>query len=189
MGKFKFIKTEIEGLLIVEPTVFGDSRGFFMETYHQEEFFAAGIESPFVQDNHSMSAKGVLRGLHFQKEHTQGKLVRVVRGCVFDVGVDVRKNSPTFGRFVGVELNEENKKQFYVPPGFAHAFLVTSDEAEFVYKCTDIYHPASDGGIRYDDKDLGIPWPALDVPYQLSEKDLALPGLQEQDFSCFEKWI
>ncbi len=189
MGKFKFIETEVPGMLIVENTVFGDSRGFFMETYHQEEFAAAGITAPFVQDNHSLSTKGVLRGLHFQKEHTQGKLVRVVRGRVFDVGVDVRPGSPHFGAWAGVELSDENKRQLWVPAGFAHGFLVLSDVAEFTYKCTDIYCPAAEGGIRYDDADIGIRWPQLGEPFRLSEKDTALPGLAGQDFACFERWL
>ena len=131
MAKFKFIPTEIEGVLIVEPTVFGDSRGYFMETYSEQEFKAGGIPGPFVQDNQSKSTKGVLRGLHFQKQHTQGKLVRVVSGEVFDVAVDCRPHSKTFGKWVGVTLSAENKKQFYIPQGFAHGFLVLSDEAEF----------------------------------------------------------
>ena len=189
MGKFTFIETEVPGMLIIEPTVFGDSRGFFMETYHKEEFAAAGLTAEFVQDNHSLSGKGVLRGLHFQKERTQGKLVRVVRGRVFDVGVDLRPGSPYFGRWAGVELNDENKRQLWVPPGFAHGFLVLSEEAEFTYKCTDLYFPAAEGGVRYDDPDVGIRWPELDVPFQLSGKDEALPGLRGQDFSCFERWL
>ncbi len=189
MGKFNFITTEVPGLIVIEPTVFGDHRGFFMETYHRDEFAAAGISEPFVQDNHSMSTKGVFRGLHFQREHTQGKLVRVIRGSVYDVGVDVRPGSATFGHWVGVELSEENKRQFYVPAGFAHGFLVTSDVAEFTYKCTDIYDPSSDGGIRFDDPKLAISWPDTGVPMQLSEKDRALPGFAEQDFSCFERWL
>ncbi len=189
MANFKALSTEVPGLVLIEPTVYGDSRGFFMETYHKETFAALGITAEFVQDNHSMSTKGVLRGLHFQKEHTQGKLVRVVRGCVYDVGVDVRDGSPTFGRWVGVELSDENKRQFYVPPGFAHGFLVMSDVAEFCYKCTDIYHPQSDGGIRYDDKDLDIRWPNVGVPFSLSAKDEALQGFLGQDYSAFKQFL
>ncbi len=188
MSKFKFIETDVPGMLIVEPTVFGDSRGFFMETYHQEEFAKAGISAPFVQDNHSLSTKGVLRGLHFQKEHTQGKLVRVVRGSVFDVGVDLRPGSPSFGAWAGVELSDENKRQLWVPAGFAHGFLVLSDIAEFTYKCTDIYYPAAEGGVRYDDPDIGVRWPDIGEAPRLSDKDTALPGLKGQDFACFERW-
>ena len=160
MGKFKFIKTELPGVLIVEPTVFGDERGYFMETFQKEEFAAAGITDEFVQDNQSRSSRGVLRGVHFQKEHTQGKLVRVTKGEVFDVAVDCRPNSETFGRWTGVVLSEENKRQFYVPQGFAHGFLVLSDAAEFCYKCTDYYDPSAEGGIPYDDATVGIRWTA-----------------------------
>lgn len=188
MGKFSFIQTEVPGVVVVEPTVFGDDRGYFMETYHREEFAAAGITAEFVQDNQSKSHKGVLRGLHFQTRHTQGKLVRVISGRVFDVAVDVRPNSPHFGRWAGVELSSENKRQLYVPEGFAHGFLVLSGEAEFTYKCTDFYDPAHEGGIVWDDADIGIEWPVLDVPYALSDKDKALPPLRGQDFSHFEKW-
>ena len=145
MGKFHFVPTETEGVFIIEPSVFGDARGYFMETYQQEEFAAAGIPGPFVQDNQSKSTKGVLRGLHFQKEHTQGKLVRVVSGEVFDVAVDCRPKSKTFRKMGGRGLSAENKKQFYIPQGFAHGFLVLSDEAEFTYKCTDYYDPTSEG--------------------------------------------
>lgn len=189
MGKFNFINTEVPEIIVVEPTVFGDHRGYFMETYHKDEFEAAGISVSFVQDNQSMSSKGVLRGIHFQKEHTQAKLVRVVSGCVFDVGVDLRPNSPTFGRWAGVELSDENKRQLYVPEGFGHAFMVLSETAEFTYKCSDIYHPQSDGGIVWNDADVGIKWPQIGMQPLLSEKDAALPGLQEQDFSCFERWL
>ena len=188
MGKFQFVPTEIEGVLIIEPSVFGDARGYFMETYHQEEFAAAGIAGPFVQDNQSKSTKGVLRGLHFQKEHTQGKLVRVVSGEVFDVAVDCRPHSPTFGKWVGVILSAENKKQFYIPQGFAHGFLVLSDEAEFTYKCTDYYDPASEGGIKWDDPDIGVQWPEVDCAIKLSAKDELHKGFQEQTFDYFERW-
>ena len=188
MGKFSFIQTRVPGIVIVEPTVFGDDRGYFMETYHRGEFAAAGIGDEFVQDNQSMSRKGVLRGLHFQTEHTQGKLVRVIKGSVFDVGVDVRPGSPTFGQWAAAELSAENRRMLYVPQGFAHGFLVLSETAEFTYKCTDVYTPSAEGGIRYDDADIGIEWPVLDVPLCLSEKDRALPGLRGQDFSCFAKW-
>ena len=147
MGKFKFTKTSIEGVYIIEPTVFGDERGYFMETYHQGEFKEAGLDLNFVQDNQSKSTKGVIRGLHFQYNKPQGKLVRVIRGEVFDVAVDLRRNSPTYGKWEGVILSDENKKQFYVPEGFAHGFLVLSDVAEFTYKCTDFYDPDDEGGI------------------------------------------
>lgn len=188
MGKFNFLATQLPGVVIVEPTVFGDDRGFFMETFTVPEFEAAGLPTAFVQDNHSKSQQGVLRGLHFQTQNTQGKLVRVVQGQVYDVAVDVRPNSPAFGRWVGVLLTEENKKQLYVPQGFAHGFLVLSVTAEFVYKCTDVYNPAAEGGVRYDDADIAIEWPKLDVPYRLSGKDEALPGFAGQSFDYFERW-
>ena len=182
MSKFEFIKNEIEGLVVIKPTVFGDDRGFFMETFQKEEFAAAGIDKEFVQDNHSKSSKGVLRGLHFQKENTQGKLVRVIKGEVYDVAVDCRPESATFGKWFGVTLSEENKMQFYVPEGFAHGFLVLSDEAEFVYKCTDLYNPSAEGGIPYDDKDIGVVWPEIDCPVKLSEKDKLHTPFAQQTF-------
>lgn len=188
LGKFTFRQTGLPGLLVIEPTVFGDDRGFFMETWHEEEFAAAGIAGPFVQDNHSKSSRGVLRGMHFQTQNTQGKLVRVIRGRVYDAAVDLRPNSPSFGRWYGVELTDENQLQFYVPPGFAHGFLVLSGEAEFVYKCTDYYNPAAEGGLRWDDADIGIQWPDAGAPLLLSAKDTALPPLRGQDFSIFERW-
>jgi dTDP-4-dehydrorhamnose 3,5-epimerase len=188
LGKFKFVETGVPGVVVIEPTVFGDNRGYFMETYHKEEFAAAGVADEFVQDNQSSSRKGVLRGLHFQKEHTQGKLVRVIKGRVFDVAVDLRPQSHAFGRWAGFELSDENKRQMYVPQGFAHGFLVLSDVAEFTYKCTDIYAPQHERGVRWDDADIGIEWPELDVSYILSGKDKALPFVREQDFSFFEKW-
>ena len=188
MSKFNFIATEIPGVIIIEPTVFGDSRGYFMETYQAEEFAAAGSPGPFVQDNQSKSTRGVLRGLHFQKEHTQGKLVRVVSGEVFDVAVDCRPNSETFGKWVGVTLSAENKKQFYIPQGFAHGFLVLSEEAEFTYKCTDYYDPAAEGGVKWDDPDVGIVWPAVDGEIRLSAKDGEHRGFKEQTYEFFERW-
>lgn len=188
MGKFNFIGTDIDGVIIIEPTVFGDSRGYFMETYQNEEFAAAGIKGPFVQDNQSKSTKGVLRGLHFQKEHTQGKLVRVISGEVFDVAVDCRPNSKTFGKWVGVTLSAENKKQFYIPEGFAHGFLVLSDEAEFTYKCTDYYTPSAEGGVKWDDPEIGIVWPSIDGEIKLSEKDKLHEGFNAQSYSFFERW-
>jgi len=173
MGQIKVKKNVggIEGLCIIEPAVHGDARGYFMETYNQRDMEEAGLTMKFVQDNQSCSVKGVLRGLHFQKEYPQGKLVRVVRGAVYDVAVDLRDGSATYGKWFGVELSDKNKKQFYIPKGFAHGFLVLSDVAEFCYKCTDFYHPEDEGGLAWDDPTIGIQWPALDVEYLLSEKD------------------
>ena len=188
MAKFEFIKNEIEGLVVIKPTVFGDDRGFFMETFHKDEFAAAGITREFVQDNHSKSSKGVLRGLHFQTENTQGKLVRVIKGEVFDVAVDCRPQSATFGKWYGVTLSEENKVQFYVPEGFAHGFMVISDEAEFVYKCTDLYNPKAEGGIPYNDETIGIEWPEIDCEVKLSEKDKKHPAFTQQTFEWAEKF-
>lgn len=178
MGKFNFIKTEIDGVYIIETTVFGDNRGYFMETYNYNEFKDAGLDMTFVQDNQSKSRKGVLRGLHFQKTYTQGKLVRVIKGEVFDVVVDIRKGSKTFGKWVGVTLSEDNNKQFYIPEGFAHGFLVLSDEAEFCYKCTDFYHPEVESGIAWNDEKIGIEWPLEGIDeIILSEKDKKWEGL------------
>jgi dTDP-4-dehydrorhamnose 3,5-epimerase len=188
MGKFEFIKNNIEGLLVIRPTVFGDDRGFFMETYQKREFSAAGIDKEFLQDNHSKSTKGVLRGLHFQKENTQGKLVRVISGSVFDVAVDCRPNSKTFGKWYGVNLTDENKLQFYIPEGFAHGFLVLSDEAEFVYKCTDFYNKSAEGGIPYDDAQIAIDWPKVDCEIKLSEKDKRHTPFEQQNFDYFRKY-
>ena len=162
MGKFKFIKTPIEGLYVIEQNICSDERGYFMETYNYMDFKEAGLDMKFVQDNQSKSKKGVLRGLHFQKEHPQGKLIRVIKGEVFDVAVDIRKNSVTFGKWYGVTLSEDNKKQFYIPEGFAHGFLVLSNEAEFTYKCTDFYYPEDESGIIWNDPNINIQWP-LDV--------------------------
>ncbi|MDD3144506.1 MAG: dTDP-4-dehydrorhamnose 3,5-epimerase [Candidatus Gracilibacteria bacterium] len=155
---FNFIATSIDGLTIIEPQVFGDERGFFMETYNEKEFKNAGINVNFIQDNHSKSKAGVLRGLHFQTINTQSKLVRVISGSVYDVAVDLRKNSSTYGKWYGVVLSNENKKQFFIPKGFAHGFLTLEDDTEFVYKCDDFYNPVGDGGIKYDDPDLNIDW-------------------------------
>lgn len=166
MGQIKVKKAPIEGLYIIEPTVHGDSRGYFMETYNQRDMEEAGLDMVFVQDNQSMSSKGVLRGLHFQINHPQGKLVRVITGRVFDVAVDYRKGSPTYLQWFGVELTEENKKQFYISPGFAHGFLVLSDTAEFCYKCTDFYHPNDEGGLAWNDPKIGIEWPEVIGEYQ-----------------------
>lgn len=180
MGKFNFIKTPIEGVTVIEPTVFGDNRGYFMETYQYEEFKAAGLDMVFVQDNQSKSKKGVLRGLHYQTRNSQGKLVRVIKGEVYDVAVDLRQNSETFGKYFGVLLSEENKKQFYIPEGFAHGFLVLSDEAEFVYKCTNYYDPTSEAGLMWNDPDIGIEWPLEDgMEILLSEKDKVHPSFKE----------
>ena len=180
MGKFKFETTDIEGVYVIEPTVYGDERGYFMETYSEEEFKEAGLNYNFVQDNQSSSRKGVLRGLHFQKEYPQAKLVRVISGEVFDVAVDLREDSDTYGKWVGVLLSADNKKQLMIPRGFAHGFLVVSDTAEFVYKCDDVYHPEDEGGVMYDS--CGIDWPEIDVEPILSEKDMKHPKLEELDF-------
>lgn len=180
MSKFNFIETPIKDLIIVEPTVFGDDRGYFMETYHEEAFIAGGIPGKFLQDNQSKSKCGVLRGLHFQVKNPQGKLVRVLQGEVFDVGVDLRKNSATFGQWYGVMLSDENKRQFYVPEGFAHGFLVTSQTAVFAYKCTNIYDPTDEGGLLWNDPSIGIKWPSIkDDAILLSEKDTKQPTLKE----------
>jgi len=180
MGKFKFRETSIEGVYIIEPTVFGDERGYFMETYHKEEFKEVGLDFSFVQDNQSKSKKGVLRGLHFQYTKPQGKLVRVIKGKVFDVAVDLRKDSPSYGKWEVVILSEKNKKQFYVPEGFAHGFLVLSDEAEFIYKCTDFYDSEDEGGILWNDPDIGIEWPIDDIDEViLSKKDREWKTLKE----------
>ena len=176
MGQIKVEKTPIEGLYVIEPTVHQDERGYFVETYNQRDFEEAGLYYTFVQDNQSMSVKGVLRGLHFQKEFPQAKLVRVIRGTVFDVAVDIRKNSPTYGKWYGVELSEDNKKQFLISEGFAHGFVVLSDVAEFCYKVTDFYHPGDEGGIAYNDPDIGIEWPAAGNLI-MSQKDQNWSGL------------
>ena len=182
MGKFKRIDTSIDGVCIVEPTVFGDDRGYFMETYSETEFAEIGITNKFVQDNQSKSKKGVLRGLHFQKVNSQAKLVRVIKGAVYDVAVDLRPGSPTYGKYEGVMLTAENKKMFMIPRGFAHGFLVVSDEAEFVYKCDDIYNHAAEGGLKWDDPDVNIAWPMEGISQDellTSEKDGKWPSLKE----------
>ena len=166
MGQIKVTKAPIEGLYIIEPAVHGDARGYFMETYNQRDMEEAGLNMKFVQDNQSMSVKGVLRGLHFQKEFPQGKLVRVIKGSVFDVAVDLRRDSDTYGKWYGVELTEDNKKQFYISEGFAHGFLVLSDTAEFCYKVTDFYHPGDEGGLAWNDPTIGIEWPDLVGEYK-----------------------
>ena len=182
MGKFKKIDTSIEGVCIIEPTVFGDNRGYFMETYSQKDFEELGLNYNFVQDNQSKSKKGVLRGLHFQKENSQAKLVRVIKGEVFDVAVDLRPGSKTYGKWEGVRLSEENKKMFMIPRGFAHGFLVLSDEAEFTYKCDDIYNPNAEGGLAWNDPDVAIDWPLENIKEDellTSEKDAKWPSLKE----------
>ena len=180
MGKFRFIKTDIDGVIIVEPTAYGDNRGYFMETYQKEDFIAGGIDVDFVQDNQSMSTKGVLRGLHFQINYPQSKLVRCIRGEVYDVAVDLREGSPTYGKYVGVLLSAENKRQFFIPKNFAHGFLVLSDEAEFVYKVDDFYHPNDEGGLMWNDPTIGIDWPIPEgMEIKLSEKDKVHPLFQK----------
>jgi len=166
----------IEGLVELRPKVFGDQRGYFVETFSERDLRTEGLDLRFVQDNESRSRKGVLRGLHFQKSHPQGKLVRVIEGEVFDVAVDLRDGSPTFGRWEGLRLSGELKNQFYVPPGFAHGFLVLSDEAVFAYKCTDFYYPEDEGGIRWDDPALNIAWPSIGIEPSLSAKDSGQPA-------------
>lgn len=172
MGKFQFVKTPVQDVVVVEPSVFEDARGYFMETYQYESFAAAGITAQFVQDNQSKSHRGVLRGLHYQKEHPQGKLVRVLSGAVFDVAVDLRKSSSTFGKWYGTILSAENHRQLYVPRGFAHGFLVLSETAEFCYKCDEFYHPEDEGGILWSDPAVGIDWPTIEgAEILVSEKD------------------
>jgi len=182
----KIIKTPLPGVLVLEPKLHGDSRGFFLETYREDTLKEAGITDHFVQDNHSLSARGVLRGLHYQLTQPQGKLVRVARGAVFDVTVDVRKGSKTFGHWYGTTLDEETMRMMYIPPGFAHGFLVLSDIADFIYKCTDYYHPESEQGILWNDPDIGIEWPIDDV--RLSEKDSYNPRLQDQPEARLPKY-
>lgn len=185
-GNFTFSETSIPGVVVVETKKYGDARGYFMETYKKPDFEAGGISCDFVQDNHSASVKGVLRGLHFQIEHPQAKLVRVVKGEVFDVAVDLRPGSATYGAWEGVVLSAENARQLFIPRGFAHGFLVLSDEAEFCYKCDDVYRPGDEGGIMWSDPEIGIEWPALqgDEAFDsakviLSEKDKKHPFLSE----------
>lgn len=180
MGKIQVTHCEIEGLAVIEPMVFGDHRGYFMETYHEADYMKAGINAKFVQDNQSMSKKNVLRGLHYQKQYPQAKLMRVLSGEIFDVAVDLRKGSKTYGQWFGVVLSSENKKQLFIPEGFAHGFLVLSDTVEIAYKCSDFYHPEDEGGIRWDDPEIGIEWP-LEAGCNpiLSEKDANRKSLRE----------
>lgn len=176
---FNFIKTDIKDLLIIEPRVFADGRGFFMETYKKSDFVKAGISENFIQDNHSFSSKGVLRGIHFQTgSSSQGKLVRIVKGAVWDVAVDLRPGSITFGKWYGVELTEENNRMFYVPPGFGHGFVTLKDDTHFLYKCTAEYDPSADSGIIWNDKDINIQWP-LTAGLSFSDKDLVLQSFKD----------
>lgn len=196
MGQIQVIETPIEGLYIIEPKVHEDDRGYFLETYNEKDMQEHGLNMKFVQDNQSMSTKGVLRGLHFQKQYPQGKLVRVIKGKVYDVAVDLRSYSKTYGQWYGVELSEDNKKQFYISEGFAHGFLVLTDTAEFCYKCTDFYHPGDEGGLAWNDPEIGIEWPGLigdykgtpapigykledGTPLILSDKDKKWAGIKE----------
>ena len=182
----KIITTLLPGVILFEPKKFGDKRGFFLETFRQDIMKKAGINTHFVQDNHSRSTQGVLRGLHYQMTQTQGKFVRVASGAVFDVAVDIRVGSPTFGKWFGAELNEENMLMMYIPPGFAHGFVVLSEYADFIYKCTDYYHPESEYGIAWDDPDIGIDWKisSLSGKISLSEKDKNNISLKNQPASC-----
>lgn len=204
MGQIKVTKAPIEGLYVIEPSIHGDARGYFMETYNQKDMHEAGLDMVFVQDNQSMSTKGVLRGLHFQKQYPQGKLVRVIKGSVYDVAVDLREGSPTYGQYYGVELTEENKKQFYISEGFAHGFLVLSDVAEFCYKVTDFWHPGDESGLAWNDPEINIQWPQLrgvypgsasaegytledGTPLNLSDKDQKWLGLKDTFHFSSEK--
>lgn len=204
MGQIKVTKAPIEGLYVIEPSVHGDARGYFMETYNQKDMHEAGLDMVFVQDNQSMSTKGVLRGLHFQKQYPQGKLVRVIKGSVYDVAVDLREGSPTYGQYYGVELTDENKKQFYISEGFAHGFLVLSDVAEFCYKVTDFWHPGDESGLAWNDPEINIQWPQLrgaypgsasaegytledGTPLNLSDKDQKWLGLKDTFHFSSEK--
>lgn len=186
MGKFKRIDTPIQGLYIIEPTVFGDSRGFFMESWNKKEFEKIGIQCNFVQDNHSKSKKGVLRGLHFQIENVQSKLVRCIRGKIIDIAVDLRKNSPTFGKYFSVELSEENRLMFFIPKYFAHGFLVVSDEAEVIYKVDEYYDPKSDSGIIWNDETLKIDWQL--EKYGINENELIISE-KDKKLKTFKEFI
>ena len=204
MGQIKVTKAPIEGLYVIEPSVHGDARGYFMETYNQKDMHEAGLDMVFVQDNQSMSTKGVLRGLHFQKQYPQSKLVRVIKGSVYDVAVDLREGSPTYGQYYGVELSEENTNQFYISEGFAHGFLVLSDVAEFCYKVTDFWHPGDESGLAWNDPEINIQWPQLrgtypgsasaegytledGTPLNLSDKDQKWLGLKDTFHFSSEK--
>ncbi|KDE60807.1 dTDP-4-dehydrorhamnose 3,5-epimerase [Fusobacterium necrophorum] len=184
MSKFKKIETGIEGLYIIEPTTFRDDRGFFLETYNKNEFIEIGILDEFVQDNHSKSKKGVLRGLHFQTHYSQGKLVRVIKGSVYDVAVDLRKDSKTFGKWFGIELSAENKKMFFIPKNFAHGFLTLEEETEFMYKCTDFYHPEFESGIMWNDEEIHINWNF--EKYGLKDTDIILSEKDKKNLSFLQ---
>ena len=177
----KLVETALPGVVIIEPKVFGDTRGFFLESWNRQTMIDAGLGVDFVQDNHSRSAQGVLRGLHYQLKNPQGKLVRVTHGSVFDVTVDVRRSSPSFGRWFGVELSAENHRMLWIPPGFAHGFKVLSETADFLYKCTAFYHPSSERSLRWNDPDIGIAWPETGAPPLLSAKDEAAPLLSNAE--------
>ena len=179
MGIFTFIETGIKDLVVIEPRVYGDERGFFLETYHRDSFYDGGVKVDFVQDNQSHSRKGVLRGMHFQVNHPQGKLVRVISGEVFDAAVDMRKDSPTFSKWFGILLSGDNKRMMYIPEGFAHGFYVVSEYADFLYKCTELYNAGDESGFRYDDARIAIDWPFCGVSPIVSEKDLALKSFNE----------
>lgn len=183
----KVMQSDLPGVLIIEPKVFGDARGFFMETWSRQRYAEMGIPADFVQDNVSLSQRGVLRGLHFQNPNAQGKLVYVLQGEVFDVAVDVRAGSPNFGRWVGVTLSADNKRQLYIPPGFAHGFCVTSEQVLFAYKCTDIYNPAAEGSVRWDDPNIGINWPIVEP--LVSDKDRAALALKDWPMSRLPKYL
>lgn len=181
MNNFTVTKTPIKGLMLIEPKVFNDTRGFFMESYNKDLFYELGLTMEFVQDNHSKSRIGVLRGIHFQRKFSQGKLVRVIKGRVYDVAVDLRKESETFGKWYGMELSEKNKKMLYIPENFGHAFLALEDDTELFYKTTNAYHPEYESGIIYDDADIGIVWPEIEGDIILSEKDRNLPTLKNAE--------
>lgn len=175
----KVTKTTLPGVMLLEPNVFGDQRGFFLETYRRDTLQDAGIDVTFIQDNHSRSTKGVIRGLHYQLTQPQGKLVRVTHGEIFDVAVDVREGSPNFGEWYGTTLNDKNMRMMYIPPGFAHGFMVLSNSVDFIYKCTDYYHPESEQGVLWNDPKIGIKWPTMDI--NLSDKDKTNPLLRQQN--------
>lgn len=182
---------EIQGLYEIQPKIFGDARGYFFESYSERDFFEAGLTMKFVQDNQSFSTKGVLRGLHFQTQHPQGKLVRALSGQVYDVAVDIRNDSPTFGKYYGVVLDSEKQNQFYIPEGFAHGFMVLTETATFAYKCTDFYDPKGEGGLMWNDPQIGIKWPIADINPNLSDKDTKHPSF-DKNVSYFDmkgKWI
>lgn len=185
-GNFTFTKTAIDGVIIVDVKSYGDERGYFMETYKKEDFIKGGIDVDFVQDNQSASVKGVLRGLHYQIHHPQSKLVRVVEGAVFDVAVDLRKGSATYGKWVGVELSAENRKQLFIPQGFAHGFLVLSERAVFCYKCDDFYHPNDEGGLMWNDTTIGIRWPAMEGDEVFDERMVVLSEKDKKHSSLIE---